>query len=1756
MKNTTWRATARRTLAVITTGALAGGLAIAGAGSAAADEPSLDVSGGSADWGVKQSFRNYISSPIAKGTVEVMDPAVQTANGGFSFEATEGTVSGTTADITFAGGVHFAGHLMQDVHALEMSFSNIRVHIDGDEGTLIADVVSREFLDMTTAGELEEHLDVELGELDLSENPLTVTGDAASLTDAPVTLTEAGVPAFGTFYEEGVELDPLSFSVDLAPATVAPTVTAQPQGVSVDEGEDAVFAAAATGTPEPTVQWQSRAGADAEWQDVDGAAGTSLTLAGVTPEQDGTQVRGVFTNGTEPDAVTEPATLTVVAAEEPEVPEVPEEPELPAEWEPALEVFAADGVTPLGEAEVTYGDTVVVKGSGFDPAANVGGRGVPIPNDLPQGTYVVFGKFLDQWQPSAGAPSSARVVGSQQWALAEGVLDQVPPQFQDAIRAQWVDIAEDGSFTAELEVAQPEAGFPEDGSFGVYTYGAGGVKNADQEQSALLNVVDEITEPEVPVEWEPALEVFAADGVTPLGEAEVTYGDTVVVKGSGFDPAGNVGGRGVPIPNDLPQGTYVVFGKFLDQWQPSAGAPSSARVVGSQQWALAEGVLDQVPPQFQDAIRAQWVDIAEDGSFTAELEVAQPEAGFPEDGSFGVYTYGAGGVKNADQEQSALLNVVDEITEPEVPVEWEPALEVFAADGVTPLGEAEVTYGDTVVVKGSGFDPAGNVGGRGVPIPNDLPQGTYVVFGKFLDQWQPSADAPSSARVVGSQKWALAEGVLDQVPPQFQGAIREQWVDIAQDGTFTAELTLSGLGNDWPQDGSFGVYTYGAGGVTNADQELSVPVTFVDQPQIEVFAADGVTPVADSQLVHGDTVVVKGSGFDPAGNVGGRGVPIPADLPQGTYVVFGKFLDQWQPSADAPSSARVVGSQKWALAEGVLDQVPPQFQGAIREQWVDIAQDGTFTAELEIARPGDDREGNPVNWPADGSFGVYTYAAGGVTNAAQEQSVHLDVVEERRPQLEVTPTEGLTVDTVVSVRGTGYAPNRAISIAFTPNTVKHEEFGWPVGWLQHEVVTTDALGSFTRETTVSGWVTGTGDDCSAVDCFLATFNSAQASDATEQDHRAERDQDVFVPVTFVAGDPEPAPGEAAVSATPNPVRQGEELTVAGSNLPVGAEVAALLEPASDSAAGHLDWGVKESFRSYVTGQIAHGQITLGDGATENADGSYRFPAAVASADPSSGSTVLGFTGSVSFEGHEIDGTSALEIHLANLRIQLTADSAVLVADATSRDFRDTTSTGELTEYPGVVLATLDADAFDVETGTVEATAAAAVLTATGEPAFGGFYQGEVALDPLSVDVRYGAAVAVPVALNALAETGTPLGTATVDEDGVFATTWQVPTEFPIGSYAVVLRDVDGAVLASDSLAVLTAVATPGDGDGGTPEEPEPEPEAPAQGTVVVEPDPVRQGATATFSGSGLTPGTAVGAVVDAAGAPGTLEWGVKESFRSYIGGNIAHGEITAIAPATETGASTYVFSEGAGSGDERDATAQFAGAVSFAGHKIGDTHALEVTITDPSVVITDGVGQLVADVTSREFIDTTSTGVLTESIDVVLADLDLGAGDVTVVDGRLVGTDVPATLTEAGIPAFADFYDVGEALDPVTFSVPVGDVTELDLTELDTAEAKVGEDGTVELSWAVPADFALGSHSVHLVTDGEAVADATFGVVAAATGGSGSDPDDDATPAPKAGGSGTALPTTGADVGALIALAAGVLLVGAATVAVRRRETA
>lgn len=348
-------------------------------------------------------------------------------------------------------------------------------------------------------------------------------------------------------------------------------------------------------------------------------------------------------------------------------------------------------------------------------------------------------------------------------------------------------------------------------------------------------------EPTEPPTSAPQLSVFLADGVTPVGDTIVRAGDSLVVRGTGYDPTDNVGGRGAPIPSTLPQGTYVVFGNFGETWEPSQGAASSTRKVGSQKWALAEEVLNQVPSSYQAAIRAQWTPIAPDGSLETTLTVTRPTT-LADGGRYGVFTYGAGGVVNADQEREVLVDVMPA-----------PALSVYLADGVTPLAGHTVDVGDTLVVAGTGYDPAANIGGRGVPIPSTLPQGTYVVFGSFAEQWRPSEGASSAARKVTSQKWALAESVLDQVPSQYQSAIRSQWTPIAPDGSFRTTLTVT-ESTAPPVGGTYGVYTYPAGGVTNAAQELGVPVTLTPPPSIDVS-------VPTATQADGATVRVVGSDF-------------------------------------------------------------------------------------------------------------------------------------------------------------------------------------------------------------------------------------------------------------------------------------------------------------------------------------------------------------------------------------------------------------------------------------------------------------------------------------------------------------------------------------------------------------------------------------------------------------------------------------------------------------------------------------------------------------------------------------------------------------------------------------------------------------------------------------------------------------------------------------------------------------------------------
>lgn len=168
---------------------------------------------------------------------------------------------------------------------------------------------------------------------------------------------------------------------------------------------------------------------------------------------------------------------------------------------------------------------------------------------------------------------------------------------------------------------------------------------------------------------------------------------------------------------------------------------------------------------------------------------------------------------------------------------------------------------------------------------------------------------------------------------------------------------------------------------------------------------------------------------------------------------------------------------------------------------------------------------------------------------------------------------------------------------------------------------------------------------------------------------------------------------------------------------------------------------------------------------------------------------------------------------------------------------------------------------------------------------------------------------------------------------------------------------------------------------------------------------------------------------------GTADWGVKTSFRNYILG-FAHGKIALADGATQNPDGSFRFVSGSGSIDPASGatTARFRGTVAFEGHGSGEAAGLRLWVRNPTVVITAGTGTLYADVTSKSL----SSGSLKEYPAVALGALNVAGGTKATAGTAVSWTSIPAVLTEAGVPAFADFYNPGEVLDPVSLSVSTG----------------------------------------------------------------------------------------------------------------------
>ncbi|MEV4872050.1 HtaA domain-containing protein [Streptomyces syringium] len=221
-----------------------------------------NVLDGNLDWGVKKSFRDYVTGPIAGGKAELSAGAVKSGDG-YRFPKGRGTydAKASSLDANFTGAVRFTGHEGQ----LDLKFSDLKVKANGTTGTLLADVSAK----ARATGKVTRTDDMPVAKLKLPAGALKARNGVVSLSAVPATLTAQGAKAFDNMYKEGQALDPLTAAVSVdksaklpgggtGKSSVAAGTTGGSGGVTGGTGTAAL---AATGADTPTGPLLGGAGA-------------------------------------------------------------------------------------------------------------------------------------------------------------------------------------------------------------------------------------------------------------------------------------------------------------------------------------------------------------------------------------------------------------------------------------------------------------------------------------------------------------------------------------------------------------------------------------------------------------------------------------------------------------------------------------------------------------------------------------------------------------------------------------------------------------------------------------------------------------------------------------------------------------------------------------------------------------------------------------------------------------------------------------------------------------------------------------------------------------------------------------------------------------------------------------------------------------------------------------------------------------------------------------------------------------------------------------------------------------------------------------------------------------------------------------------------------------------------------------------------------------------------------------------------------
>jgi hypothetical protein len=509
--------------------------------------------------------------------------------------------------------------------------------------------------------------------------------------------------------------------------------------------------------------------------------------------------------------------------------------------------------------------------------------------------------------------------------------------------------------------------------------------------------------------------------------------------------------------------------------------------------------------------------------------------------------------------------------------------------------------------------------------------------------------------------------------------------------------------------------------------------------------------------------------------------------------------------------------------------------------------------------------------------------------------------------------------------------------------------------------------------------------------------------------------ETFTPVFFEGQEVPTSPIDVPEAPT---APAGPTGPTGGGDTPAAAPVA----NSSGLVEGSLVWGVKHSFRSYVTGSIAKGSISVSGGASTR-NGLFWFGQTGTNWTESSTASSTSYGGAVRFYGH----SGILNLTFSNPVVRIdSARSGTLLMSVNGTQ---------------VALGQLDLAAATrtQAQGGVAYSNVPVTLTASGARVFAyrssQFYAAGTAMDPASFVIGGAAASTRAGGTQAVAAYTSARWTAPAAPPanaGLYIDPEQLKNIRPGSQITAIGTGYDPGeadikvVMYSDPVVLEDNL---GADAGGT---------ATWTGVIPLDTEPGVH--TLTFQGSqNLGIEITVLEAEELAGcavASASLSWGFKESFRSYISGTIANGEWTVADGATYQTPS-FGWADGQGVFD----TEQFTGQVSFQGaiHFTGHEGLLETTVANPTILLAGpDTAYLLLDVeglTMEDALAGNTDNVLSfKQVSFVEIDLSRASVEVSQDGAKVTVADAPTAITAQGFEAFPN-YEAGTEFDPVSFEL-------------------------------------------------------------------------------------------------------------------------